>query len=49
MNAKKNRNRNTLKHFTLKENTILMNPAYGFNISATDSDSKLIDIISKYN
>jgi hypothetical protein len=47
MNVKKNRN--TLKHFTLKENTILMNIAYGFNISATDSDSKLIDIISKYN
>jgi hypothetical protein len=43
MNAKKNRN--TLKHFMLKENTILMNPAYGFNTSATDSDSKLIDII----
>ena len=47
MNAKKNKN--TLKHFTLKENTIVLNLAYGFNISATDSDSKLIDIISIYN
>jgi hypothetical protein len=40
MNAKNNRI--TLKHLTLKENTILMNPAYGFNTSATDSDSKLM-------